>query len=390
MDNVCDRFGGGLYCVVSDPVIRENVFINNQAGESGGGVRQSSGDMHLTRNTFYGNRADPTAGGGGIYLQSYDSTITNCIFWDNFPNQIDTFYLATPEITYCNIQDGWTGLGNINDDPLFVDPEYNDYRLQWGSPCIDTGDPDPQYNDPDGTRADMGAFYYDQSTPVRILLTSLLTPFLIQPSGGTVSFFVRITNCDNAPQEVLLWCDVTLPDSSNYGPLIGPVTITIQPSTTIERVRAQTVPGYAPLGIYHYNAYAVVGADTSKDSFMFGKLGIRTDGNYSGWGNCGEPLDGPGPVIAHHIQPTKFALNQNYPNPFNASTVISYQLPVVSHVNLAVYDVAGRQVAELVNGWREAGRHEVTFDASGLPSGVYIYWLESGEYTASGKMVLMK
>jgi hypothetical protein len=70
--------------------------------------------------------------------------------------------------------------------------------------------------------------------------------------------------------------------------------------------------------------------------------------------------------------------------------VISYQLPVVSQVNLSVYDPAGRKVAELVNGWRNAGRHEVNFDGTNLASGVYIYRLTAGTFTASGKMVLMK
>jgi hypothetical protein len=59
-------------------------------------------------------------------------------------------------------------------------------------------------------------------------------------------------------------------------------------------------------------------------------------------------------------------------------------------VNLAVYDISGRLVTTLVNGWREAGVHEVTFDGSGLVSGVYLYQLEAGDFTAGGKMVLIK
>ncbi len=89
-------------------------------------------------------------------------------------------------------------------------------------------------------------------------------------------------------------------------------------------------------------------------------------------------------------RPIEFALNGNYPNPFNPSTVISYQLPVVSHVSLSIFDIAGRRVAELVNSQLSAGKHEVTFDASGLSSGIYIYRIQAGDFTASGKMVLMK
>ncbi len=88
--------------------------------------------------------------------------------------------------------------------------------------------------------------------------------------------------------------------------------------------------------------------------------------------------------------PDEFALYQAYPNPFNPTTAISYQLAASSLVNLTVYDIAGRKVAELVNGWRNAGMHEVNFDASNLASGIYLYRLSAGDFTASGKMVLMK
>ncbi|MCX6639619.1 MAG: T9SS type A sorting domain-containing protein [bacterium] len=76
--------------------------------------------------------------------------------------------------------------------------------------------------------------------------------------------------------------------------------------------------------------------------------------------------------------------------PFNPATTIRYDLPVASLVRLTVFDISGRKVAQLVNGMREAGRHEVTFDGSGLASGVYLYKLEAGDFTAIQKMVLMK
>jgi len=78
------------------------------------------------------------------------------------------------------------------------------------------------------------------------------------------------------------------------------------------------------------------------------------------------------------------------PNPFNATTAISYQLPVTANVNLTIYDISGRQVIQLVNGWREAGDHEVTFDGVSLPSGIYLAKLTAGKYQASQKMVLLK
>lgn len=85
-----------------------------------------------------------------------------------------------------------------------------------------------------------------------------------------------------------------------------------------------------------------------------------------------------------------FVLGDNYPNPFNPSTTISFELPERQNVHLAVYDVLGNQIKILVNDKLEAGSHKITADMASLPSGVYIYRLISGAYTASRRMVLLK
>jgi hypothetical protein len=83
-------------------------------------------------------------------------------------------------------------------------------------------------------------------------------------------------------------------------------------------------------------------------------------------------------------------LLKNYPDPFNATTTISYALPQSALVRLSVYDIAGRKVAVLTETWQTAGFHQVAFNASDLPSGVYLYRLEAGGQNLSGKMLLMK
>ncbi|MGA7160847.1 MAG: endo-1,4-beta-xylanase [Bacteroidota bacterium] len=88
--------------------------------------------------------------------------------------------------------------------------------------------------------------------------------------------------------------------------------------------------------------------------------------------------------------PKKFTLFQNYPNPFNPTTVISYQIADNSFVTLSVYDIIGREVKTLVNGPKSAGSYEIQFDGSTLPSGVYYYRLQAGEFTSVKKFLLLK
>ncbi len=88
--------------------------------------------------------------------------------------------------------------------------------------------------------------------------------------------------------------------------------------------------------------------------------------------------------------PQSTSLVQNYPNPFNPSTTIKYELPTSSMVRLSVYDILGREVSVPVNERRDAGVHEVKFDASGLSSGVYLYRIEVGSFVETKKLILMK
>lgn len=87
---------------------------------------------------------------------------------------------------------------------------------------------------------------------------------------------------------------------------------------------------------------------------------------------------------------TSYQLSQNYPNPFNPTTQIQYTIPERGNVSIKVYDVLGNEVATLFNGMQESGSHSVNFDASKLSSGMYLYTINAGSFTASKKMMLMK
>jgi hypothetical protein len=86
----------------------------------------------------------------------------------------------------------------------------------------------------------------------------------------------------------------------------------------------------------------------------------------------------------------EYALNGAYPNPFNPSTRIEYSIVDAGHITVNVYDMAGRLVDEIVNGWHDAGAQSVVWNASDYPSGIYFVKLEAGAFSASQKIVLVK
>lgn len=89
-------------------------------------------------------------------------------------------------------------------------------------------------------------------------------------------------------------------------------------------------------------------------------------------------------------QPIDFSLEQNFPNPFNPSTTIKYSIPRDEFVNLSVYNMLGEKVASIVHQQQLTGNYKVTFNASKLSSGMYIYVLNTKDFTSSKKLILMK
>jgi photosystem II stability/assembly factor-like uncharacterized protein len=98
-------------------------------------------------------------------------------------------------------------------------------------------------------------------------------------------------------------------------------------------------------------------------------------------------------ALANEVEigaPKKFALSQNYPNPFNPYTKINYELPITNYVSIKIYDVNGKEVAQLINQNQKAGYYTVEFNASNLASGMYFYRIQAGEFSATKKMILIK
>jgi len=142
-----DSGGGGMYNLYSSPEVINCTFSGNSTGIHGGGMYNSSSSPEITNCTFFGNSA--SWAGGGIYNIESSPRVTNCILWEDSPGEISNYTGSSASVTYSDIQWGYPGTGNINADPLFVNPDGPDnipgnqddnFHLKANSPCIDSGD----------------------------------------------------------------------------------------------------------------------------------------------------------------------------------------------------------------------------------------------------------
>jgi predicted outer membrane repeat protein len=133
--NIAGGDGGGIYSSAGDPIVTNCTFSGNTSGSLGGGMANIGGSPTVANCTFIDNVA--VFNGGGMFNIINSPTVTNCILWGNSPEEISG---GTPTVTYSDVQGGFPGTGNIDADPLFVDPANNDLRLSPDSPCIDAAD----------------------------------------------------------------------------------------------------------------------------------------------------------------------------------------------------------------------------------------------------------
>jgi hypothetical protein len=214
---------------------------------------------------------------------------------------------------------------------------------------------------------------------VTVTLLPVNPPIIIPPTGGSFDWDITMHNGETTPQTLDVWTIITLPGGSTrpgWGPYLN---LNMVAGQTINRIRTQNISDRYPPGAYTYTAN--IGDHPSviwdSDSFPFTKAAAGDDG----WARNESSVG---------LTPAEYALRGAIPNPFNPTTTLSFALPQAGSVKLSVYNVTGREVATLVNGWRDAGNHEVTFDATGLASGLYVYQLTAGDFHATSKMMLMK
>ena len=264
--------------------------------------------------------------------------------------------------------------------------EFGGYKLQEDSPCIDAGDPANPV-DPDGSIADQGALWYIE--PVcGIWLLPFGTPITIPSGGGSFDFQIFVQNLVDSTITVNVWTDMNIPSGFLVGPLIQQFNLTLAAGSYVYRNYTQNIPARAPSGYYNYNGHVGidVGTEYDDDSFAFSKAasdgspGLVHNWNIYGW-EAEEITE---------VVPVECYLSPAFPNPFNPETKLTFNIPEAGQVSLVVYNVSGREVAKLYDGWYNAGVHEAVFGAAHLPSGIYFARLTAGDAQETQKLMLVK
>jgi len=311
-------------------------------------------------------------------MDASNVTLRNCICWDNEPYEInalgdDNGHHLTFE--YSDIEGGRDGIrgndngeivwgdGNIDEDPEFVNPNRNDYTLTDDSPCIDTGDPESD-DDPDGTRADMGAFYFHQRD---IAVEPLELSFGLVESGQHDSLMITISNTGRT--ELQISAQSIIPDDTPFMISQGGGECEIAPESEHESwIR------FAPLESVEFEATLRIESDDPDEEIIEilitgSALSVRNDND---------------------LTPIEFGIVSIHPNPFNATTTITYSMPSAGIVELRLFDLSGREVTTFVNERRQSGIHTATLIASDLPSGLYFVRLKASDQMFTQKVMLIR
>jgi len=383
---------GGIWSNCNSAIVKNTITGNIAEKNNGGGIVCFYA-FEIINNTITRNSVADLGTGGGIFSSRVTPIVTNTIVYENYaPPGYQDELAGTFVVTYSDIKGGWPGTGNIDADPVFVGPYNQDFYLRWHSPCINAGDPDPMYNDPDGTRNDMGAFYFNTAILGIVEVYPDDEPIVIPPEGGDITYDGGIWNLARGPLTVDIYAYVFVPGWSERYRLWRHRDVTIPAADSIVRSGlTEHVPDIAPAGDYVFVTYIGDYPSSIIDSccFYFTKEeAAYASGGTDNWRTLKGWFDDLS--SARGSLPTEYALSQNYPNPFNASTVIEYQLPEASDVKLEVYNILGEKVATLVNGVEEAGYRSVTWDASNASSGIYFYKLTAGDFTETMRMMLVK
>ncbi|PJA28925.1 MAG: hypothetical protein CO189_03765 [candidate division Zixibacteria bacterium CG_4_9_14_3_um_filter_46_8] len=216
--------------------------------------------------------------------------------------------------------------------------------------------------------------------------------------GGWFQFQTLIVNNSDQPETIDAWAMLRFPSGLYYGPINGHRFENVGPHETLTcNFVDQRIPGCLEYGVYTY--YIMVGRwvyqnptayDSSSLNFSMVFVQSANDGDCGGtfdFRSCVEP--------DANLSDIGYDIKQNYPNPFNARTTITYQVPNAGNVRLDIYDILGRKVRTLVDGFNLIGPHQVSWDALNdnggtVSTGIYFYRLVGNGYAETKRMTLVK
>ncbi len=335
--------GGGLSASRCTGVIENCLWDGNSAGLVGGILASSDIGLSVRNCIITGNSGGGFLGGGTAFAADFND------LWDN---QGGDYISTTP------------GVHDLNCDPLFVDAAAGDFGLASGSICIDGGDVDPACADPDGSRADVGLCGGPQAV---FLAPDMVTGLALADLGGG-SF-------------QLAWNAVSNPDLAHYVVYCDTAAVFVPTPEKIAATVPSTATTYTDKPVFSSGYYLVAAVDSSGHG---GGYSAQVDFASSG-------ISG----VAGGDLPTNLAITGISPNPFNPIATIKFAIPEAGDVQLAVFDLRGRMVRELVAGHREAGRFQTVWDGRddmgrSVASGLYFAHLKDHSGQRTTKMVLAK
>lgn len=433
-NNEADTEGGGIFCSYSSsPTIQYNTIDNNTSNLGGGGgicVAYNSSPL-IKGNDIINCKANFNSGGGGILVyENSHPTIDDNNISNNYANigggGILVFVGCSANITNNTITNNTalTGGGGLCFQTSTSVIKFNQIKNNtcaiegagiefcWGSQAVvDSNEILDNYGD--------GIYCKENSTPILHLNTIC---------GHSPNYGVR--NIDPS---------VTVDATNNWwGDPTGPYHPVMNPGGLCNPVSDYVLfdPWIVPVELTSFTATSIAGevllnwstaTEVNNLGFEIERRIINNDehgewtliGFREGYGTTTEPkeytysdnisgitaislayrlkqIDFNGTyeysdeVFVDNLTPVDFVLEQNYPNPFNPSTTIAYGIPVKSHITLKVYNALGKEVVTLVNEEQAPGTYQVVFNEANLASGVYFYKLQTNNFTAVKKLMLLK
>jgi hypothetical protein len=473
--------GGGIYLDWENVPILNSTIVNNHSADNGGGViLTGTRNVQIINSIIYGNTSISTG------------------------EQIFHRFSGTSSISYSNVEGGISGQNILNAEPLFIDTVF--FSLSHESPCVDAGNPYPNYFDIKDADNEGFALSPAKGTVINDLGWQGGNPYMVFPEdsviheihigelfqqpGDTMIITCSISRPGDQDVEVTAYIQKEIPDdihsiilsddgleldeTANDGIYSGFWIVEAQETdynldiytyltdddffVVKEKAVIFTTKGPVVLDSFSYTSEDTTAnpgdninldvnlinsglTDTVKnvqvefkkidDQFIYIyinrpylkrfndippgniatgniplvidpsaptgtiqalKMEILSNGRLF-WSDTlkigiKENLAGIKEELTSH--PDKFNLLPNYPNPFNPFTMINYQLAKTGEVKLIVYDATGREIKTLVNKIQPAGQYRVSFDASGLASGIYYYRLLTVDFVQTRKMLLLK